>query len=206
MTKIIDNSKEKLATVLAGELSEMKEIAIASAYFNVRGYAALKDVLKDKPLKFLLGKEPNESIKWEEELLKELEEDEDDPEYFKLIQDAVKYFEDSKREVRTPQKEFFHGKAYIGASPNLTYFNSAVGVVGSSNFTYGGLVTNRELNMLNTDREVIIELIKWFNEQWSSSNDFKDRFLDFLKTYVTTRTPYEVVAKALYETYKSRIA
>lgn len=205
MTRIIDNSKEKLATVLTQEFTDMGEIAIASAYFNVYGYRALKDALGDKPLLFLRGREPIESIKWEEEILRELEEREEDVEYFELLQDAIKYFEDPRREVRTLTGPFLHGKAYIGAYPSLKEVRRGVGCVGSSNFTYGGLVHNRELNMLNTDKEVVEDLIRWFYEQWNSSVDSKEEFLSLLKNYVTTRTPYEVVAKALYETYRSSI-
>lgn len=205
MTKIIDNSRETLASALFREFSDLHEIAIASAYFNIRGYGALKQALEGKPLLFLLGREPTESIKWEEEILRELEEKEDDRDYFKLLQDAVKFFEDSRTQIRTVSGPFFHGKAYIGASPSLKEVRNGVGSVGSSNFTYGGLVSNRELNMLNTDREVVRELTEWFFNQWSTANDYKETFLSFLKNYVTTRSPYEVVAKALYETYKTNI-
>jgi len=205
MTKIIDNSKETLASSLCKEFCDLKEIAIASAYFNIRGYGALKQALAGKPLLFLLGREPTESIKWEEEVLKELEEKEDDRDYFELLQQTIKYFEDPKTQIRTITGPFFHGKAYIAASPSLKEAKNGVGSVGSSNFTYGGLVYNKELNMLNTDREVVKELIEWFFNQWNAAEDFKETFLSFLKNYVTTRSPYEVVAKALYETYKSNI-
>jgi superfamily II DNA/RNA helicase len=161
--------------------------------------------LEGKPLLFLLGREPTESIKWEEEVLRELEEKEDDQNYFSLLQETIKSFEASSVQIRTVTGPFFHGKAYIGASPNLKEAKIGIGSVGSSNFTYGGLVYNKELNMLNTDREVVKELIGWFFTQWDSAQDFKEVFLSFLKNYMTTRTPYEVVAKALYETYKSNI-
>jgi superfamily II DNA or RNA helicase len=205
MTRIIDNSKEKLASALCKEFCDLYEIAIASAYFNVRGYDALRQALQGKPLLFLLGREPTESIKWEEEVLKELEEKEDDRDYFRLLQDTISYFESPKTQIRTVTGSFFHGKAYIGANPSLKVARNGVGCVGSSNFTYGGLVYNKELNMLNTDREVVKELIEWFLNQWDTAQPFKETFLSFLKNYMTTRSPYEVVAKALYETYKSNI-
>lgn len=205
MTKIIDNSKEKLAMVLCKEITDKHEIAIASAYFNLRGYGEIRESIKERPLRFLLGREPRESVKWEEEILKELEEQEDDPAYFELLKDAIEYFKDQKREIRIPRGPFFHGKAYIAASPNLAEVKYGVGVVGSSNFTYGGLVSNRELNMLNTDREVVQELADWFNKRWEQSKDYKDEFIKCLSNYVTTHSPYEVIAKALYETYKSNI-
>lgn len=202
MTKIVDNSKEKLSTTLNNVLEDAGEIAIASAYFNVNGYGALRSALKNKTLKFLLGREPTESIKWEDEIIRELEENEDEKRYFELLQEAIGYFESEKVGIRSLAGPFFHGKAYIGAHPALDEVKRGVGVVGSSNFTRGGLVTNRELNMLNTDREVVQELVNWFQDAWSHSVDYKEQFLSSLNNYVTTRSPYEVVAKALYETYK----
>jgi superfamily II DNA or RNA helicase len=205
LTKIIDNSKEKLSEALTREFDDARELAIASAYFNVHGFGALRNGLINKPLKFLLGREPTESLKWEDEVLKELEEKEDDQDYFNLLQEAIKYFEDPQREIHAIEGSFFHGKAYVGTYPSMKEIRRGVGVVGSSNFTYGGLVKNRELNMLNTDREAIEELVAWFDSQWKSSIDYKDTFLSFLKNYITTRTPLEVIAKALFEFYKSNL-
>ncbi|MGI0081590.1 MAG: hypothetical protein ACRECH_18470, partial [Nitrososphaerales archaeon] len=140
MTKIVDNSKEKLSDALSKEFDDVLELAIASAYFNVHGFGALKGALADKPMKFLLGREPTESIKWEEEVLRELEEKEDDQDYFTLLKEAIKYFEDPLREIHeidTKKHPFFHGKAYVGAYPSMREIRRGVGVVGSSNFTYG---------------------------------------------------------------------
>src|SRR5256885_11095464 len=205
MTRIIDNSKDKLSDALVREFDDANELAIASAYFNVHGFGALKNGLANKPMKFLLGREPTESIKWEDEVLKELEEKEDDQDYFTLLQEAIRYFEDPLRQIHSIEGSFFHGKAYIGAFPSMKEIRRGVGVVGSSNFTHGGLVNNRELNMLNTDREAIEELVDWFDDQWKSSIDYKETFLSFLRNYVTTRTPLEVIAKALFEFYKSNL-
>ncbi|BAJ49895.1 helicase domain-containing protein [Candidatus Caldarchaeum subterraneum] len=205
MAKIIDNKKETLAFVLNKEFSEVDEIAIASAYFNVRGYGAIAQGLGDKPMKLLLGREPTETIKWEDEILQELEQFEDDADYFRLLQKTIQYFKDDKRLVRIMERRFFHGKAFIGVSLDKKEVRRGIGVVGSSNLTYGGLVSNRELNMLNTDREVVQELAEWFEEQWNQSRDFKEEFISLLSNYVTSWSPYEVVAKALYETYKGSL-
>ncbi|MCS6784889.1 MAG: helicase-related protein [Candidatus Caldarchaeum sp.] len=205
MTKIVDNKEARLADVLNQEFADLDEIAIASAYFNIRGYGAIAEGLADKPMKLLLGREPTETIKWEDQLLQEIEQYEDNSEYYQLLQKTIQYFQDEKRQIRTIEGKFFHGKAYVAASPNLTEVKRGVAVVGSSNFTYGGLVTNRELNMINTDREVVQQLSSWFQEQWNTATDFKQQFLTMLSNYVTSWSPYEIVAKALYETYKAHI-
>ncbi len=207
MTKIIDNTKETLKDVLNRELEEVSEIAIATAYFNISGFGDIEEGLDDKPLRLLLGRPPEESIKWEDEILRELEEYEDDPQYFRLLQRAISFFESPSREVRIVEGRFFHGKAFVGAHPSLKEVRRGFAVVGSSNFTHGGLVANRELNMFTTDREAVQELADWFERQWSDdmSRDYKEEFLSKLKTYVTSWSPYEVVAKALWETYKKDI-
>ena len=203
--KIIDNRKITLAEVLNREFSDVNEIAIATAYFNIMGYKAIAEGLGDKPMKLLLGREPTETIKWEDEILRELEEYEDDPEYFKTLQKTLEYFRSDKREIRIVEGRFFHGKAYIGAFPSLNEVRRGIGVVGSSNFTHGGLVANKELNMLNTDREVVQELSEWFMENWKTSRDYRDEFISILSNYASTWSPYEVAAKALYETFKGHL-
>jgi superfamily II DNA or RNA helicase/HKD family nuclease len=205
MARIIDNSREKLAEVLNRELAEVAEVAIATAYFNVMGFGDVENGLDGKPLRLLLGRPPEETIKWEDEILHELEEYEDDPQYFRLLQRAIAYFEDPSRQVRIVEGRFFHGKAFMGANPSLSEVRNGFAVVGSSNFTHGGLTTNLELNMLNTDREAVQELADWFQRQWNDSRDYKEEFLSMLKAFTTSWSPYEVAAKALWETYKHEL-
>ena len=218
MTKIIDNSKKSLASILRNEMRHVDEIAIASAYFNLEGYRNIKEVLKNKPMKLLLGREPSESVKFEEEVIKNLEsfdeafkseqgnvlsnelmENEDDESYFSSLQDADEYFKSSEVEIRKVKGRFFHGKAYMGAYPSFSDIANGFATVGSSNFTGGGMAGNRELNMLTTDREAVTELINWFLSLWKEDNsiDFKSEFLQLLENYITTHSPYEVLAKAL---------
>lgn len=127
MTRILDNSKEKLALALVQEFTDINEISIASAYFNVHGYGPSKEGLGDKPLLFLLSREPTKSIKWEEEVLREVEGKEDNiqyMQYFMLLQDATDYFDNPCREVWVLggwvlTGLFIRGKAYVGAQSSL---------------------------------------------------------------------------------------
>ena len=226
MTRIIDNSNKSLASVLRDEIRHVNELAIASAYFNLEGYRNIREVLKNKPLKLLLGREPSESIKFEEEVIKNLESNdvnfkseqgdvlsnevlnnEDDESYFASLQDADEFFKRPEVEIRKVKGRFFHGKAYMGANKDFSNIINGFATVGSSNFTGGGLVGNRELNMLTTDREAVTELINWFLSLWKGDNsvDFKSEFLQLLENYVTTHSPYEVLAKALFEVYRPQI-
>lgn len=203
MSRIIDNEREKMYEILNKEIPSADELAFASAYFNIRGFGLIKDAIKDKPMSFLVGRPQDESISFEEQIVRELEENEDDPEYFNLMVEAVSYFSDAARSIKKINGPFFHGKAYIGASPSLNSVKNGIGIVGSSNFTYAGLKTNSELNVVNTDRELVSDISQWFHGKWDSAMDYKEEFLSFLKNYTVTHTPYEVVAKSLYENYKN---
>lgn len=241
MTKIIDNVKEKTSSVLSNEISHVSEVAIASAYFNLSGYNIIRESLNNKPLRLLLGRQPSESVKFEEEVIKRLEsfdadkmegytkeeyedltdirmratselageavENEDDENYFNQLTEALRYFSKSDVEIRRVKGRFFHGKAYMGANPSFSDVSNGFAAVGSSNFTGGGLSGNRELNMLTTDREGLNELIRWFNNLWNDNNsvNFKDEFLNLLRNYIVTHSPYEVLAKALYEVYRPQL-
>ncbi|MEM3193255.1 MAG: phospholipase D-like domain-containing protein, partial [Candidatus Parvarchaeota archaeon] len=213
MTEIIDNKRKFMADKLSTEIASVSDVAIASAYFNVSGFSLLKNSLKDKPLKFLLGREPSENIAYQDEILSELEKDimenEDEYPFFDDVKEARDYFSRDDVSVKIVADRFFHGKAYMGASPSFESIKDGKGngfaSTGSSNFTYGGLKSNRELNMLTTERDAVAKLFEWFEDVWKDSKDFKKEFIDFLDNYVTSHSPLEIVAKALYETLKGQI-
>jgi len=208
VTKIIDNRSVKMSDTLSNEISSVKDIAIASAYFNVRGFSLIKDSLKEKNLRFLLGREPQSNVAYRDEILSELEnealDNEEDLKFFSEVEDAVEYFEKENVQVNIVNDGFFHGKVYMGGNPSLSLINNGFGITGSSNFTYSGLTSNTELNMLATDREVVIELSKWFDDMWDNSKDFKEELIKFLNNYVTAHSPLEILAKALEESLKDK--
>jgi len=70
VTEIIDNEGKKLSDALVREFKDASEVAIASAFFDVRGFGALEEGLRGKPLRFLIGHEPKEESKWKEEALR----------------------------------------------------------------------------------------------------------------------------------------
>jgi superfamily II DNA/RNA helicase len=84
----------------------------------------------------------------------------------------------------------------------VTKSDDAAALVGSSNFTYGGLRQNAELNLLDASGESIVELLTWFQERWETSNDIKAEFIKLLQGYYRPFDPFWIYAKALYELYK----
>ena len=181
-------------------------------------------------------------------------------ETLKLVEDLITYLQADKVEIRLYDKGFLHAKAYLFHQDQVGPQNLAdrmqpfAAIVGSSNFTGPGLVTNRELNLvhrvflpaddprdseaargityLGYDREresildasgievpddarrfiksevgarAITDLMKWYEERWSESVDFKNELIELLdasKFGGKEYTPYQVYIKALYEYFK----
>ena len=73
----------------------------------------------------------------------------------KLVEDLIAYLQAEKVEVRLYNKGFLHAKAYLFHQDQVGPQNLAdrmrpfAAIVGSSNFTGPGLVTNRELNLVH---------------------------------------------------------
>ena len=149
--KIIDNSK----TTLAGFLKEVLQLPqdhsldIATAFFNIKAYELVKEEIKNvKYFRLLLGKSPDLGSKTSlgDVLLREIKEEIEDFDLNKsreaLVKDLIEFLKKENVEVRIYTKDFLHGKAYI--------FDNLV-VVGSSNFTSGGLTSNTELNSVSLE-------------------------------------------------------
>jgi len=89
---------------------------------------------------------------------------------------------------------------FIGQAPDCE--KGCRAIVGSSNFTYGGLSHNTELDLLDVEGKSVVELLTWFEERWDASEDFKGRLIELLKGYCTPLEPFWIYAKALYDLYR----
>lgn len=73
----------------------------------------------------------------------------------------------------------FHPKVYLFELKNCR----TVAVLGSSNFTSGGLYSNIELSIEFDDQPQIDEIKNWFHQLFISSQPITDEFLDKYRTY-----------------------
>jgi superfamily II DNA/RNA helicase len=89
---------------------------------------------------------------------------------------------------------------FIGSLPKGT--SRVTAIVGSSNFTYGGLIRNAELNLVDPSGQSLVELLTWFEERWRESTDIKDNFIKLLQGYYKPFLPFWIYAKALWELYR----
>lgn len=208
----------QLLSELTKPLKEPPAIAIASAYFNIAGYQQLAAALDGVgPARLLLGAEPTDAnIRTTVTPLAVRQARRGDP----ILDDAVtrhaaalaedrnllgftreadagaQQFVDWLRthpvEVRRLESDFLHGKAFIVASAH-----GAV-LAGSSNFTYAGLMRNRELNLGVYTPHAVGQVSDWFDEQWNDAvaydlaGLYESRWLPHQPTTVFLRMLYEL--------------
>ena len=106
-----------------------------------------------------------------------------------------------KLEIRAFPSKNIHAKVYIGRfAPDDRDFGFVV--TGSSNFSYAGLVANREFNVELRQRRDVEFALNQFEELWRQSVDISEEFVDAVqkKTWLNdTITPYELYLKLIYE-------
>ena len=106
-----------------------------------------------------------------------------------------------KLEIRAFPSRNIHAKVYIGRfGPDDRDFGFVI--TGSSNFSYSGLVANREFNVELRQRRDVEYALEQFNGLWQQSVDISDAFVDAVqeRTWLNdTITPYELYLKLVYE-------
>lgn len=219
LADLIDNEKVKMVDVLKDLLQPGVKLDIAVAYFNIKAFSLLADSLeKLAQIRFLLGKEQEREFVLAGE--KGLAGEEDDvletvwkdlekgsaraePQFTPRLQRVRQLLEREEVKIRKYNKSFLHGKAYI--LTDLKGPLDKVGIIGSSNFTAGGLETNRELNAVLKQTSAVNELLDWFNPLWESAEEYKEELLQILQPFLKTYSPYEIYIKILYEYYRDKL-
>lgn len=222
----IDNRNENtLAKALQEHLSWVDEtyanpisLSVATGYFNPEGFCLLSDPLeKLSGIRLLLGAEPIASHSaptrkpgdprgdaYEKRLIENalqslessLARDRNmlgfSPDTTKDLQYLIDFLNSDKIEVKRYEKRFLHGKAYV--------FGDKEGViVGSSNMTRAGLVSNLELNLGRYDPNPVQKVSDWFNDLWDEAEDF-----DLASIYEVRFQPYDpflIYIRVLWELY-----
>lgn len=162
---VIDNQIYKLADVLNQVMQEHPGMSldIATAYFSVSGYRALREQMEYlRSFRLLLGFQPAESADLglrptasalKRALRGDLEWEPYTEETQRLVEDLIAYLRKDEAKVRLFENGFLHAKAYLlygdkkGQATLFDRFLPLAGIVGSSNFTGPGLLTNKELNL-----------------------------------------------------------
>ena len=197
----IDNEQLRLAEVLDLLLRQGKRADIASGYFNLSGFALVKDALKDAPrLRLLLSKEQGAGGElYPAGFRQDLARTPFQAETRALAEELIAFLKRPEVEVRLYTKGFFHGKAYI--------FDH-VAIVGSSNFTRAGLTANTELNAVLKQGYAAEAVREWFERFWEEAEDYKRELIALLeesKLVSAGYSPYLIFLKSLYEYFKDEL-
>lgn len=159
---VIDNQHHTLADVLndlLGGASAVQHMDIATAYFNPWGYELLRDGLQSlHDFRLLI---PKAGIS---QLYDWLASARYTPALQAVIEDLIRFIRSDAVQVHEylghaedavqARDRFLHAKCYLLYGGDelkslLGRLNPLVGIVGSSNFTRGGLVDNHELNVVH---------------------------------------------------------
>lgn len=162
---VIDNQNHKLADVLNAVMESRPGLSldVASAYFSVSGYRALREQIAGlRSFRLLLGFQPVEAkdiglrpnvTALKSALRGDIEWEPYTEETLRLVEDLIACLRREEVNVNLFENGFLHAKSYLfygdkgEQSALFDRFLPLIGIVGSSNFTGPGLLTNKELNL-----------------------------------------------------------
>lgn len=231
LPKIIDNERKQLGDTLR-ELSKTHEhLSIATGYWDLPGTQILFDEIKNyKSIRLLIGQEPlmpryKAKLKLEEpeqafpdkDISFDLATLPQDKNYRKLVTDLKQLIAGGRLEVRVYRRSFLHSKCYIFGNYES---ESAIGIIGSSNFTRAGLTVNTELNALEDDYRIVKSTpraetddhghLSWFDKVWDDdlTEKWDGKFSELLGDSPVgdlMYSPYDMYIKTLWELYQDEI-
>ena len=199
-------------------------IDIATAYFNVGGYALLADALdQTTSTRLLLGAEPTPPEQRPRPLGKEshlptraardrvrhavaehethLLSDRDllgfDQEVDAQTQRLIDWLRSGKVEVRRLESRFLHGKAFL-----ISDGDHGV-IAGSSNLTAAGLTANAELNLGAYQPHTVQQVRQWYDELWDEAKDYDLAAL--FEARFEPHAPYLIFLRMLWERYADEL-
>ncbi len=193
-----------MSSVLVELANQYNELSIATGYWDLPGLLEIFDGIKNyKSIRLIIGQEPlaprfakkldiNEPEKTFPELdfaagLQDLEQKQ---EFRDLVFATKQLIDDGRLHVKIYRRNFLHAKAYIFGSYSS---ESAVGIIGSSNFTKAGLTTNSELNTLEDDYRIVkfrpqndtdeYGHLSWYESIWDDelNEDWNGKFSQILQ-------------------------
>jgi len=151
-----------MAGVLNDLLARHKghSLDVATAYFNVGGWQLLREGLNGLGnFRLLLGDEPEAGsdlglreigAKPVKGLIRDLARENFNEQTLRLVENLIAFLRQEHVQVRLYTGGFLHAKSYLFYSGGgFERFSPVAAIVGSSNFTRPGLLTNKELNLVH---------------------------------------------------------
>ena len=210
---IVDNSDTdwKVRSYLSDWCELSSAIDIATGYFEIGALLALAEKWQSVDhIRILMGDEVSYRTKRafaqglqriQGQLDQSIEGEKAQNDFLEGVPAIVEAIRSGKIECRVYRRDKFHAKAYIthGRAAVLGSF----ALVGSSNFTYPGLVDNVELNVQISGAEVGL-LQDWYEHYWEEAEDITPEILRTLERHTHPHSPFEIWFKALDEFFRGR--
>ncbi len=222
-------TNEQNQTLLDRFKANLKDTALFDVlvgYFRASGFAQLSDsIASTQKTRILIGigtdsitstaieqtntpeELPLESHKntkatYRQNLIAEIDNTKaDDAGLEKGIRQFIELTKQKRLEIRAFPSRDIHAKVYIGRFAESDRDFGYV-ITGSSNFSYAGLVGNREFNVELKQRHDVEFALAQFEQLWHESVEVTDTFVDTINnnTWLSnTITPYELYLKLIYE-------
>jgi len=229
LPKIIDNNRKILKDILVEVSKDYSEISIATGYWDLEGMKLiLPEIEKYSKIRLLIGREPvisryklqipvpepdypDQDFKFDLSMLKP------DSGLTETVAKIKELIEKGTLEVRLYRKNFLHAKCYIFGSYQS---ETAIGIIGSSNFTKNGLTGNTELNALESDSRIVLSEPRtksqevghlfWFDSFWNdeTTEQWNEEFGEILSMSTVghiSYSPYEMYMATLWHLYKTEV-
>jgi phosphatidylserine/phosphatidylglycerophosphate/cardiolipin synthase-like enzyme len=158
---VIDNQRYNMSDALNALLRQYRgqSLDIATAYFTLEGWQLLADGISAMgSFRLLLDDEPEVGSDTElrkvgakpvKGLIKNTFDAHFGERMLRLVEDLTAFLREERVEVRLYTKGFLHAKCSLFYSGGYERFNPVAAIVGSSNFTRPGLLSNKELNLVH---------------------------------------------------------
>ncbi len=191
--------------VISHALAPASTVRIATAYFQPSGFQCLQDVLRTKKVKLLVGRYETGADNLAEFLREFMESLSTGPlenrtAAMEALRDALLKGDFSvtvsggrEETLISPRYLYHHAKLYIADEEKA--------VVGSSNFTRGGLVTSREAGITVTDKDDVRYFVERFDEYYDKGKTITGELLDILQGWLNIHRPFSVYGRSLLELY-----
>ena len=167
-------------------------IRIATGFFSVPAYGALRPSIEGTLTHVLVGFDENARDAILQNLLEEILEDLRcwDEDRYQLVAALARDLGRSLRLVNARTRENDHAKVYI--------VDEKAALVGSSNLTIGGLRRNSEAVTAVTESEDVAYWVRTFDDFWNRPDtiDITDALRERLEAWLALSSPWEVYLKA----------
>ena len=210
------NFNKEVLNIINNIIPGCKNIYIRVGYFYFSGFSLIAKSLKDKNIKILVGMEADKTTN---DYLRKFSENVDKDEILDKPEERDAYFvfkeklKNGSLEIRQ-NKNQDHSKVFIFeyTDKNSKIFNGpGQTMVGSSNTSHSGFITNTETNVLLPSPDNFKTSILDFNDDWKNSTFLlsKSNFKDFEKyskrfPFEQKPSPYLMFVRVLNEYFKDR--